>query len=694
MAASLFRLRVFALFFLYSGLADARVEIITSDVDIKVGSEQLLLCKAGKEADIVWRKDGEDVDEDRHLVEKVDETSSKLTLKNVDLTDSGTYTCSCDYETHTDESSIKIFVYEDLNFGETKTYHEFLVNQTVHVPCVVTGKPDVEINWYRDGHLASNDGSGHLTVLSNRNLQITNIRKSDHGTYTCVANIKERSAIKKELDISVVVNVPPTVMIRSEQPNVHAGPDINVTIICLVSGNPKPTIIWTVPSTSDSSRYIYNSDKSELIIPAVARSDFGEYVCTASNKLGEDSAALILDVSERPSVILSQDEMAVRLEGSVSVSCNATGHPSPTIEWLNHEGKKIEGLDSELNIKNVKTSDGGIYSCIASNKAGSTIRDFRLITSPAVPVYFTVSPGPTSAHITLHAPVVDGGSPINKFIIQWRKQPQDEWSQIAIPSSDPLVVTSLAPYTEYYVRFAAKNEHFIGGLSAEKKIRTQARREPDRPVLSSTDGKLEGNSYSIPIKQLDDGGYPIQHFLVRYRMEKEGENWIEKEIPANSTKIQLQGLQYNSDYQMEVFAFNINGSSGPAKLNFTIPQAVSKPSMGKGGVAGIVIVVFLVLLVAVDAFCCYTNHCGLLNFLARKLFGHKMSEAKSLEEGVINNAAVDMNGLEKPRGSIPKLQAQKGETNGVHSEVTCDKAPLTKFEKPPANGDSSNEARL
>ncbi|XP_017564263.1 neural cell adhesion molecule 1 isoform X3 [Pygocentrus nattereri] len=695
MAASLFRLRLFALFFLYSGLADAKVNIITSDVDIKVGNEQLLLCKAGKEADINWQKDGEDIEEDRHVVEKVDETSSKLILKNVDLTDSGTYTCHCDYETHVDDSSIKIYVYEDLNFGETKTYHEFLVNQTVHVPCVVTGKPDVEINWYRDGHLVSNDGSGHLTVLPNRNLQITNIRKSDHGTFTCVANIKDRSAIKKELDISVVVNVPPTVMIRSEQTNVHAGPDINVTIICLVSGNPKPTIIWTPPSTSDSSRYIYNSDKSELIIPAVARSDFGEYVCTASNKLGEDSAAFILDVSERPSVILSQEEMAVQLGKSVSVSCNATGHPSPTIEWLNHEGKKIEGSDSELNIKNLKTTDGGVYSCKANNKAGSTTKDFKLITSPAVPVYFTVSPGPTSAYIDLHAPLVDGGSPISKFVIQWRKQPQDEWSQIAIPSSDPLVVTSLAPYTEYYVRFAAKNKHFIGGLSAEKKIRTQARQgEPDRPVLSSTDGKLEGNSYSIPIKQLDDGGQPIQHFLVRYRMEKEGENWIEKEMPANSTKIQLQDLQYNSDYQMEVFAFNINGSSGPAKLNFTIPQAVSKPSLGKGGVAGIVIVVFLVLLVAVDAFCCYTNHCGLLNFLARKLFGHKMSEAKSLEEGVINNAAVDMNGLEKPRGSIPKLQAQKGETNGVHSEVTCDKAPLTKFEKPPANGDSSNEARL
>lgn len=694
MATSLFTLRYSALLLLYLRIADAKVEIITSETEIKVGEEQLLLCKAGKDADIVWQKDGEDVDEDRHMLEKVDETSTKLYLKKVDLKDSGIYTCKCDYGSHEDESSVKIFVYEEPNFGETKKYHEFLVNQTVHVPCVVTGKPEVEVNWYRDGQLVTNDGTRHLTVLQNRNLQITNIRKEDHGTFSCQANIKDHPTLSKRLDISVVVNVPPSVLIREERAHVHAGPNTNVSIICLVSGTPKPTISWTMPSTSDSSRYIYNSDKSRLTIPAVARSDFGEYVCTGSNKIGEDNAAFILDVSERPSVILSQKEMVVKLGEFVSVSCNATGHPAPNIEWVDHDDKIVEGSDSDLIIENVKTTDGGMYYCKANNRAGDNKEEFRLITSPAVPQYFTVSPGPTSAHITLHAPLLDGGSPITQYVVQWRKNQQDEWSQTTIPFSDPLVVRSLAPYTKYSVRFAAQNEYMIGGLSAEKTIRTQAKREPDSPVLSPSDGKIEGNSYSIPIKQLDDGGSPIERFLVRYKMDKEGENWSDKEMPPESSKIELQNLQYNSDYQMEVFAFNVNGSSNPAKLNFTIPQAVHKPSLGKGGVAGIVIVIFLVLLVAVDAFCCYTNHCGLLNFVARKLFGHKMSETKTVEEGVVNNAAVDMNGLEKPRDSIPKQQAQNGATNGVHSEVTCDKAPLTKFEKPPANGDSAQEARL
>lgn len=45
------------------------------------------------EGDISWLKDKEDIDEDRHEVSKNDESSSALTLNNIVLDDTGTYTC-------------------------------------------------------------------------------------------------------------------------------------------------------------------------------------------------------------------------------------------------------------------------------------------------------------------------------------------------------------------------------------------------------------------------------------------------------------------------------------------------------------------------------------------------------------------------------------------------------------------------
>lgn len=50
------------------------------------------------------------------------------------------------------------------------------------------------------------------------------------------------------------------------------------------------------PTTIDSSRHRFNSDRSELIINSVTRSDYGEYVCTATNKIGERSGVIILHV--------------------------------------------------------------------------------------------------------------------------------------------------------------------------------------------------------------------------------------------------------------------------------------------------------------------------------------------------------------------------------------------------------------
>ncbi|XP_071253029.1 uncharacterized protein [Salvelinus alpinus] len=118
-------------------------------------------------------------------------------------------------------------------------------------------------------------------------------------------------------------------------------------------------------------------------------------------------------------------------------------------------------------------------------------------------------------------------------------------------------------------------------------------------------------------------------------VNKVDEDWREKDLPSNSTVINLHDLQYKSDYHMEVLAVNSYGSSSPAKLNFNVPQPakMNKGGMGKGAVAGIVMLLFLVLLIAVDATCCYINCCGMLMFLAVKLFGQKVPGKKTVEEG-------------------------------------------------------------
>lgn len=115
--------------------------------------------------------------------------------------------------------------------------------------------------------------------------------------------------------------------------------------------------------------------------------------------------------------------------------------------------------------------------------------------------------------------------------------------------------------------------------------------------------KVEGNSFSVPIRQIDDGGSPLLHFDVRYKQvrldvnqslcafsvmllvlnqslpsrapfdqETEGSEWKERELPSDADAVSLKDLVYGSDYKLEVKAVNANGSSLPAKFNFTIAE--------------------------------------------------------------------------------------------------------------------------
>lgn len=73
----------------------------------------LSICcgSADSEGDISWLKDDEDVDEDRHEVKKNDESSSALTLNNIELDDSGSYTCVFENEHGTKKINYQLYVY-------------------------------------------------------------------------------------------------------------------------------------------------------------------------------------------------------------------------------------------------------------------------------------------------------------------------------------------------------------------------------------------------------------------------------------------------------------------------------------------------------------------------------------------------------------------------------------------------------
>uniref|UniRef100_A0A3P9IUV1 Neural cell adhesion molecule 1 n=1 Tax=Oryzias latipes TaxID=8090 RepID=A0A3P9IUV1_ORYLA len=670
---------------------DAKMDIITSKQDFKVGEEILLLCKAGGEGDITWLKGGDEVD-DEEIVQKVDETSSKLVIKKASLEDAGRYTCKCDYDNgHQDDTQVTLYVYEGPSFGSTTTYHEFLEGTDGNVPCLVTGKPAVDVQWFRDKQEIPSSGHSHLRKMPDNTLHIGKVRREDAGMYVCHAQIRGRP-ISNQLHVSIVVNAPPTVHLREEVQKVIAGPETNVTLLCLVDGLPKPSINWSLPVTFDPSRHHFNSDRSQLILNSVVRADFGEYICTAINKIAEDSATFTLHVFEAPEVFVSADQHHVSVGESVSVSCNVSGYPEPELHWLNKQkgqtldmtSGRVRVVEGVLEIDDMMPSDGGLYSCMAVSSSGNASRDVAIYSQPGPLHYLSVSGGPTSVLFSLKALPISGGAPIKSFVLQWKENPEEKWNEMMVTVSDPLTITNLKPYTVYTVRLAALNVVGPGLFSEESDVRTEGiPGEPDSPVVSADQIKIEGNTFSVPLKQSDDGGSPLLHFQVKYKQDAEVDEWKEIQLQPDTNSVTLKDLAFGSDYQLEIIAVNANGSSMPATFNFTIAERPASSNLTKGSVVGIVMVIFLVVFLVVDATCCYRNRCGLLMSIAVKLFGQKIPGLKMLDgEDETTKGEVKLKGISTPRGSLQSSGVQTIRKEGDQlTEVTCDKAPLTKHEK-------------
>lgn len=91
---------------------------------------------------------------------------------------------------------------------------------------------------------------------------------------------------------------------------------------------------------------------------------------------------------------------------------------------------------------------------------------------PGKPTQVSVKEGAAAATFSLGLPVVDGGSPITGYILQWRQSAQQEWNQTVIQATGkvftshvwcPMIVLFLKQTESeclYHVKFKSPCEHY------------------------------------------------------------------------------------------------------------------------------------------------------------------------------------------------------------------------------------------
>ncbi|XP_065529106.1 neuronal growth regulator 1 isoform X3 [Lathamus discolor] len=204
-------------------------------------------------------------------------------------------------------------------------------------------------------------------------LQIQDVDVTDDGPYTCSVQTQHTPKTKQ---VHLTVHVSPKIYRISTDTVVNEGS--NVTLVCLATGKPEPSISWRHISPSakpfESGQY--------LDIYGITRDQAGEYECSAENDVSVPDVKKVKVTVNFAPTIQELKSSGVVLGGNGLIRCEGAGVPAPVFEWYKGERKLINGQQgitiknystrSLLTVTNVTEEHFGNYTCVAANKLGTT----------------------------------------------------------------------------------------------------------------------------------------------------------------------------------------------------------------------------------------------------------------------------------------------------------------------------------
>ncbi|XP_068069565.2 roundabout homolog 1 isoform X10 [Danio rerio] len=605
------------------------------DVMVAAGEPAVMECQPPRghpEPTISWKKDGVNID-DRD--ERITIRGGKLMITNTRKTDAGKYVCVGTNMMGERESEIaELTVLERPSFLRKPSSQSVLVDQSVEFRCEAQGDPVPTIRWRKeDGELPK----GRYEIWEDHTLKLKRLTSGDAGTYTCQA---ENMMGKTEASATLTVHVPPVFVVRPR--NQVAGMGRTVTFQCEATGSPQPAIFWQKEGSQNllfssqppppSSRFSV-SQTGDLTITAVERSDGGYYSCQALNIAGSVITKALLEVtdviSDRPPPIVRQGptNQTVAVDGTVVLSCQATGTPIPTILWrkdgvlVSTHDSRLKQLDTgALQIRYAKLGDTGMYTCTASTPSGEAswkayleVQEFGAPVQPGRPTDPNLIPSApskpdvtdvsrTSVSLSWKPNLNAGATPTSYVIEAFSHAAGSSWQTLADHvKTESFVLKGLKPSAVYLFLVRAANAY---GLSDPSPISDAVKTQDVPPTSQGVEhGQIQRelgdvvihlhnptilSSSSVRVQwTVEQQSQYIQGYKVMYRPSPEGApqrvDWAMFEVGApgehSAVVTQLKkGITY--EFKVRPFFNEFQGTDSDIKVGKTLEEAPSAAPRG------------------------------------------------------------------------------------------------------------------
>uniref|UniRef100_A0A673V203 Roundabout guidance receptor 1 n=1 Tax=Suricata suricatta TaxID=37032 RepID=A0A673V203_SURSU len=605
-----------------------------SDLIVSKGEPATLNCKAeGRPTPTIeWYKGGERVETD-----KDDPRSHRMLLPSGSLfflrivhgrksrPDEGVYVCVArNYlgEAVSHNASLEVAILRD-DFRQNPSDVMVAVGEPAVMECQPPrGHPEPTISWKKDGS-PLDDKDERITIRGGK-LMITYTRKSDAGKYVCVGTnmVGERESEVAEL---TVLERPSFVKRPS---NLAVTVDDSAEFKCEARGDPVPTVRWRKDDGElPKSRYEIRDDHT-LKIRKVMAGDMGSYTCVAENMVGKAEASATLTVqviADRPPPVIRQGPVnqTVAVDGTLVLSCVATGSPVPTILWrkdgvlVSTQDSRIKQLETGgLQIRYAKLGDTGRYTCIASTPSGEAtwsayieVQEFGVPVQPPRPTDPNLIPSaPSKPEVTdvsrntvtlSWQPNLNSGATPTSYIIEaFSHASGSSWQTVAENvKTETFAIKGLKPNAIYLFLVRAANAY---GISDPSQISDPVKTQDVPPTSQGVDHKQVqrelGNvvlhlhnptilsSSSIEVHwTADQQSQYIQGYKILYRPSgaNHGESeWLVFEVRTpTKNSVVIPDLKKGVNYEIKARPFfnEFQGADSEIKFAKTLEEAPSAP---------------------------------------------------------------------------------------------------------------------
>ncbi|KAL1476844.1 hypothetical protein MTO96_036197 [Rhipicephalus appendiculatus] len=343
-----------------------------------------------------WSKDGKELQTTDNLHVKAETQYSVVFINSVDERTAGNYTCIVKNIFGFDSYSAYLDVEAPPVLKKTTPDTNVVQGGSVTLSCLATGSPKPSVNWSRSAGTAgvvALAADPRMQASPNGTLLIEEVRAEDAGKYTCTA----QNAIGS-VSHSLYLHVRDAAELQ----------------------------------TSDSVKVKPEPEYSVAFINSVDEKSAGNYTCIVKNIFGFDSYSAYLDVEAPPVLKKTTPDTNVVQGGSVTLNCQATGSPKPTVSWSRSSGTTGEAAvpaanarmqaspNGTLLIEDVAAEDTGKYTCTAQNSIGSVSHSLYLhVRAPPTIKPFSFAKVASKGEKVSILCFVSGGTP--PFSFSWLK---------------------------------------------------------------------------------------------------------------------------------------------------------------------------------------------------------------------------------------------------------------------------------